>query len=36
LPFTLSARIRKKQLDPKFQEYCKQQKEHFGEKRFEL
>jgi hypothetical protein len=36
LPFTLAARIRKKQLDPKFQELCKWQKEHFGEKRFEL
>jgi hypothetical protein len=36
LPFTLSERIRKKQLDPKFQEYVKQQKEQFGEKRFEL
>jgi hypothetical protein len=36
LPFTLSARIRKKQLDPKFQELCERQKEHFGKKRFKL
>jgi hypothetical protein len=36
LPFTLSARIRKKQLDPKFQEFVELQKEQFGEKRFEL
>lgn len=34
LPFTLQERIRNKQLDPKFQEYVKQQKEQFGEKRF--
>jgi hypothetical protein len=36
LPFTLQERIRKKQLDPEFQELCERQKEHFGQKRFEL
>jgi hypothetical protein len=36
LPFTLQERIRKKQLDPEFQELCERQKEHFGKKRFEL
>jgi hypothetical protein len=36
LPFTLAERIKKKQIDPEFQEFCKQQKEQFGEKRFEL
>jgi hypothetical protein len=36
LPFTLQERIKKKQLDPKFKQLCKEQKEQFGEKRFEL
>jgi hypothetical protein len=36
VPITLVARIKEKQLDPEFQELCDRQKEHFGQKRFEL
>jgi hypothetical protein len=36
VPFTFEQRIRKAQKDPEFQLFCKQQKELFGKKRFEL